>query len=366
MSYTADQRVPAASYWQKIANWAAPLFQKKFCIIGPRADALIIYGSPLLGVLVLLSLSNTGLWYTIAAFNYEEGILSFVCGVLTTAHLLAVGFRSHLNKEVFNRWPLRFTVIPVLLFVALSANLWFLVIASVVAVIWDAYHAGMQNFGLARIYDMRMGNDAHAGRLLDSMMNQVLYAGPLLAGVTLAFHVDSINNFAEVGAAALTTLPQNVMGHAQLIRWIVIPVCLLICAIYVIGYWRLAKKGYQISPQKVLLMLSMGVASIISWGFNPFATAFAAMNVYHAIQYFGILYAREGNAIAKTCKIDRAPPKLKPWLIIAILLVPTCAYGIWEMLATPGWDRVFALILTVTLLHYWYDGFIWSVRKKQV
>lgn len=368
MAYISDQRQERqnSNGIQRFRHWVAPLFDPKRAIINPIADMLVIYASPLWSLLIVLSFSNTGLWHTIAALNYEQGVLSFICGALSSAHLLAVVFRSHMNPAVFNRWPVRFTLVPAILFFGLSANIWLLVIASVIAVFWDVYHSAMQNFGLSRIYDMRMGNDAHAGRLLDSMMNLVLYAGPITAGVTLAFHIDAFSSFAEVGAAALTTIPGEVMGKAQLIRWIVIPASLIACLVYMVGYLRLIRNGYKIAPQKVVLMTTSGLTSIVCWGFNPFATAFAIMNVFHAIQYFGILYAREGNSILKTVKADRVSPKVKPWMIVAILMVPTVAFGAWEMLATPGWDRVYALFLTVTLMHFWYDGFIWSVRNKQV
>lgn len=367
MAYISEQTgAEPTSLFARFKRWSTPLFDKKRAIINPLADLLIIYASPLWSLLIVLGFSNTGLWYTIKALNYEHGILSFICGALSSAHLLAVVFRSHFNTTVFNRWPFRFTVVPAVLFLALSANLWILVIASVIAVFWDVYHSAMQNFGLSRIYDMRMGNDAHEGRLLDSIMNLVLYAGPITAGVTLAFHINAFDSFAQVGAAALTTVPGEVMGHAQLIRWIVIPASLMMCVVYVLGYWRLSRKGYKIAPQKVLLMATSGLTSIICWGFNPFATAFAIMNVFHAIQYFGILYAREGGAILKTVKADNVSARIKPWLIAAILLLPTVAFGAWDMLAPRNWDKLYALFLTVTLMHFWYDGFIWSVRNKQV
>jgi len=40
-------------------------------------------------------------------------------------------------------------------------------------------------------------------------------------------------------------------------------------------------------------------------------------------------------------------------------------YGLWaELEDAKTW--VLAVSLTVSILHFWYDGFIWSVRKKQV
>lgn len=355
-----------SAYGQQIAAWLSPLASRKASIINPTADAIIFYASPLWAVMLLLGLSQTDLWYAIDYFDYEHGVLSFMIGVLTTSHLLAVVYRSHLNPTVFKRWPIRFTLVPLLLFAMLNASMWVMVAATVLAVFWDVYHSGMQNFGLARIYDMKAGNDAKTGRFLDSMISQVLYAGPIAAGATLAFHMESFDSFADVGAAALTTVPGVVDGHAQLIRWIVIPASLVAWAVYIVGYWRLSRRGYKVAPQKVILMATTALASIIAWGFNPFATAFAIMNLFHAVQYYGILYAREGDNLTKTCRADRAPKSAKPWIIAAILLLPTVAYGVWEMLASPGWDVFYAAILTVALMHFWYDGFIWSVRKKEV
>lgn len=348
------------------ANWLAPLFDKKKSIISPIWDPILFYATPLWCVLGLWALSDTALWYTNAFFDYEHGVLSFLAAVLTTAHLLAVVFRSHVNQTVFRQWPVRFTVVPVLVFIALASSMWLLVIVTVIAVVWDVYHGAMQNFGLSRIYDSRLGNDAQAGRMLDSMMNLVLYAGPIGAGVTLGFHLDSLHSLEDVGMYALSTVPSDVLDHAVLVRWITIAICAVCIAIYMIGYWRLARRGYKVSPQKIVLMSSTAMASVIAWGFNPAAIAYAAMNLFHAIQYFGILYAREGKSLSTTFKVDRLPAALRPWTICAILLLPTAAYGIWEFYASPGWDMVFALIVTVTVMHYWYDGFIWSVRKKQV
>lgn len=358
-SETARSKTPDWSWWQ-------PLISRKHAILNPLADALLFYTTPLWCVLLFWALSDTPLWYTISAFNYEHGVLSFVAGVLTTAHLLAVVFRSHVNQTVFRQWPLRFTAIPILLFVALSASHWFLVLAAILIVFWDVYHGAMQNFGLSRIYDSRLGNDAKVGRLLDSWMNVVLYAGPILAGVMLGFHLEGFQNFGEIGLYALTAIPAEIEGHAVLLRWATIIGCLSFVAFYIFSYWRLARQGYKVSPQKVILLSSTAVASIIAWGFNPAAIAFAAMNIFHAIQYFGILYAREGKGLLSLTRLQNAPNGLKPWLICAILIVPTALFGIWEFFSNPGWDMMLALIFTVTMMHYWYDGFIWSVRKKQV
>ncbi|MAP94224.1 MAG: hypothetical protein CMK07_04660 [Ponticaulis sp.] len=367
MAYVSDtNRETGEPKRNVVSNWLRPLVDRRYSLISPLTDAIVFYATPLWCVLLFWAFSETPLWYTMEAFSYEHGPLSFLAAVLTTAHLLSVVFRSHFNTQVFKQWPLRFTVIPIALFLALAISKWFLVISAVVIVFWDVWHGAMQNFGLSRIYDARIGNDPKAGRLLDSLMNLVLYAGPILAGVMLAFHLSGFDSFAEIGLYALTAIPGETLKHANLIRWITIAICLCFIAFYIFRNWQMARQGYRVSPQKVILLSSTGLASIIAWGFNPAAIAFAAMNIFHAIQYFGILYAREGKNVLKLTRLEGIPKPLRPWTICLILLLPTMLFGVWEFFASPGWDMTLALIFTVTMLHYWYDGFIWSVRKKQV
>ncbi|HEU5056854.1 MAG TPA: hypothetical protein VFU21_10035, partial [Kofleriaceae bacterium] len=40
-------------------------------------------------------------------------------------------------------------------------------------------------------------------------------------------------------------------------------------------------------------------------------------------------------------------------------------YGFGVQLIRPDMDVLWALTMVVSLMHFWYDGFIWSVVKKQ-
>ena len=62
---------------------------------------------------------------------------------------------------------------------------------------------------------------------------------------------------------------------------------------------------------------------------------------------------------------QRVSPRFPTSVVFLIFLTIAFAYGLWAELSTGG-DLVFATTLTVSLLHFWYDGFIWSVRKKSV
>jgi hypothetical protein len=42
------------------------------------------------------------------------------------------------------------------------------------------------------------------------------------------------------------------------------------------------------------------------------------------------------------------------------------AYGVVAQLIDPGLTVLWSLTIVVSLMHFWYDGFVWSVRKKQI
>jgi hypothetical protein len=115
----------------------------------------------------------------------------------------------------------------------------------------------------------------------------------------------------------------------------------------------------------VYLLASTGLCSIYTWGFNSFGEAFFIMNVFHALQYFGIVWAMENKNMAARLGVSHWPHARK--ITLATMLALALAYGaIVELFA--GEDRAWLLALTlvVSLMHFWYDGFIWSVRRSEV
>ena len=53
-------------------------------------------------------------------------------------------------------------------------------------------------------------------------------------------------------------------------------------------------------------------------------------------------------------------------LALALFLGPVLAYGVGAELLDPDLESLCALTLVVSLMHFWYDGFIWSVGRRQV
>ena len=338
---------------------------KQGYIVGPIYDWAFLIGSPLIGMALAFLLITMPINNSQSLFGEERPIVDFAIGAFVFAHLVIVIFRSHLNRQIFQLYPYRFTLVPIVLFACLLVSPWLLVACAVLAVFWDVYHSGMQTFGLARIYDMRAGNPPLAGRRLDWILNVLLYAGPIAAGATLMDHVDHFSKFEEVGDSFFTAIPALAETNAQYLSWAVIGIGIPFLIYYVYAYWRLSQQGYRVSPQKVALLVATAACSIYAWGFNPFGMAFFIMNFFHALQYFAIVWRSEKQNIAGFLDVSQSRWAM-PAALSALLLL---GFGFGVFAEANRFDAeswLFSLFLVISLMHFWYDGFVWSVRRKQV
>lgn len=334
-------------------------------IVSPTYDWLLFLLPPVLALLLGILVSDS--WFNNAEFElggeeYSPGGL--LIGIFIQAHLVIVFFRSHGNPAIFNEFRLRFLLVPLLLYVAMLSSTWALVCVSVLATFWDVYHSALQTFGFSRIYDSKYGNNPATGRRLDWWLNQLLYAGPILAGVTMIDHFEDFDEFEEVGATFFTNIPAYMEGNQQYYSWLVIGLGCAFLVYYLFAQWRLARQGYQVSPLKVYLLASTGFVSIYSWGFNSWGEAFFIMNFFHALQYFGIVWAREQGNMMRLFRVQALP--MGKYLALALFLGLAFSYGLWVELLDTSITSLWALTLAVSIMHFWYDSFIWSVQKRQV
>lgn len=280
-------------------------------------------------------------------------------GVVIHAHLVAVVFRSHANETVFARHRGRFVVVPILLFALLTASEWAATASLVVATVWDVYHSGAQTFGFARMYDRNVGAPPHVGRRLDFALNQVLYAGPILAGASLAAHLAELEAFERLDdplAHALTSVPARVLAHHAFITWTVLVLGTGFVVYYVIAYVRLARRGHPVAPLKVFLLGATGLCSIYTWTFDSWGEAFFIMNLFHAVQYLALVWAKERANIARRFFGDRARAHA---LAAATFFGVVVAYGVAVELLDASYRAAWAATMVVSLMHFWYDGFVW-------
>ncbi len=331
-------------------------------IVGPSYDWLWILGAPVLALVIGIVVSDS-LLATEERFVGSESDtpIGFFIGTIIHAHLVAVLFRSHNNPSIRSRYPFRFSVVPVLLWLAIVSSAWLAVAATVVATFWDVWHSGAQTFGFARIYERNHGTPPELGRRLDYWLAQLMYAGPILAGVTLMDHVESFESFEDVGDALFASVPAHVEGHRQWITWAVLSIGAGFLVGYVLYFWQLARRGFRPSWLKVWLVVSTGAVSIYSWGFNSWGQAFLIMNLFHGVQYLALVWASEGKRIALRFRIPNWPR-----VACALFLGSVLLYGFGVQALDPDVRWLWAVTMVVSLMHFWYDAFVWSVRRDEV
>jgi len=337
-------------------------------IAGPWVDAFFLIGAPLVGIAMFVPFGVSPLaFYPIADFHFGGFVADGFITAVIFAHLGLVFFRSHLNTAIFRKHRFRFVGAPLLLFACVYTSTWVLLLVGVLATWWDVYHSSMQTFGIGRLYDLRAGNDPEVGRRLDRVWSLLLYAGPIVAGASLVIHLDDFYTFERVGSSLFVGAPAVAMGYSRYLTFAVIGFGTFFTGYFIYNYRLLCKQGYRVPPQKVALYAVLGAVSIVCWGFNSYAEAFFVMNFFHALQYFFIVWYTEQRNITKKFGLEHFA--LGRYLALMIFVMTATCFGIWSTGYWLGSDSSLQLfeatLLVVSIMHFWYDGFIWSIRRRE-
>ena len=329
-------------------------------ITGPRFDAIFYWGAPLIAFAFVWAWVLTIARLPGAEPDIGRGVLAIGVAVLTYAHLIAVVPRAYLNAEVFATHRLRLTVVPALLIAGLCLSPALLIVAAVVAIFWDVHHSAMQTFGLARIYDMKAGNPPTSLRRTDLWMNWAMYVGPLVAGGSLMFHLQRFATLSGVGWQWATTVPPLAASDAGLIRLGGFALWLVCIGGALISYRRAYASGYRMPAHKAALLGTSATVSIAAWLLSPPLVAFTAINLFHAVQYFAIVWSKEGG------RMRGALGNIPARVAIELFLLACFGFGLAYYYAANAAHWLMAPFVACSLLHFWYDGFVWSVRRRQV
>jgi len=342
------------------AEWIAALSRSGVAIGGARFDALLLWGSPMLALLAVYGWLGAARAFSPLIRGHLTSTLVVGSLLITYAHLFAVLPRAYLNREVFKANRLRLTLVPLLLIAGVMLSPTLFAAAVALGVFWDIHHTAMQNFGLSRIYDMKAGNDPQYLRATDLRLNWMLYVGPLMAGAAFSYHVDSLRQLDRLGIGEIAQLPGLVEGHLRLFGAVAVAAWAVILLWAALDYRRAIAAGYRMPAHKLGLLITTSLVSIIAWGFSSPLVALASINIYHATQYFALVWLKEGERMSRWAKV-------KPRLALDLFLGGCLLAGIFYQLAAQANIRwLLAPFIACSLLHFWFDGFVWSVRKRQV
>ena len=339
----------------------APAFDLIFFILAPWLCLLFGVG------MLLVPWSNEAAPF----MGGERTRYQLFVAVWIYGHLAAVVFRSHLNRAIFVKHRLRFTLVPVAVYLAMALSRPIFLIGVLLASVWDAYHTSMQNFGLARIYDAKAGNPPAAGRTLDIWIAHATYIAPLIVGLSFIPTIDDLDKFQAIGwqwpSRLLRWFDAN---HASIGRAVIVIAGAFI-AYYALSYWRMARAGHRVSRQKVGLLVSTALVTIFAFGFLDAFLGYAITSLYHGLQYFGIVWWAERERLGRRLRLgDHALPLALAFggaiALAGLGYEAALQVGVREASSTIGAFWIFPIPFVISLMHFWYDGFVWSVQRKEV
>lgn len=332
---------------------------KRPWIISPMADLLFIIGAPVLIALVFAPAILLG---------HAMGLAVFVMFVVATAHHVPGFLRILTDPELFFRFPWRFLVIPP---AVIAASIWFqlngLHGVTLIALVWGIWHGMMQVYGFARIYDAKVGAVSPLSARLDWLLCLSWFATLALWSPyeSNEFQLRTANSGVGFLFAAILT-PATLTALAL--------VTAVLTVVYVVyNGWALLWRR-QSSPLKLLLL---AVALPLLWvSYRGLAgellVSLAIWELYHDIQYFAIVWSYnqqrgERNALNRLGHFLFRPSL---WLIGIYVLISLGYGGLDKVTRDVEGSRVAeviqATLVASALLHFYFDGFIWKIRQKQV
>jgi tetratricopeptide (TPR) repeat protein len=345
-AFSRPQTVPAAPA-------SAP---RKLWILDSWRDLILYVGTPLL-LLPAFALAQ-------ARWSPQD-IYLFVAAFGAMGHHLPGMIRAYGDRVLFERFKWRFIFAPLFLLVVCTAFFWWdLKGILLVVFFWGVWHGLMQTYGFCRIYDAKAGTFDALTRRLDFAMCVIWFATAVaLSPYRLS---DTLETYYMCGGPFIA--PSVIQHGQQLILFAAITVSVL----FLLHFGRLWIIGKRPNPVKVALL----VTSIAFWWYCNNLVAnilvgIALFEVFHDVQYLSLVWIYNRNRVEKDSNIGGFMRFVfrRSGSLIGLYVGLVFAYGSLSYFnAHLGMETVKRILTGVvtasTLLHFYYDGFIWKVRER--
>lgn len=320
-------------------------------IVSPLYDSVFFLGSPLVAVAVVFSLASV-----LPAVTVESGVLVY----MAIGHHVPTFLRAYGDPDEYARNRFRLLVIPALVLPLIVAAVLLDSRLLGMIFIWDQYHFVRQHYGFMRIYDAKNKSLATGRVNLDQLMCFSVF-------IAIIAHSD-FYSFIYTGALLdLGVVFPTWIG--PLVRNVSLAAAIGIGFAWVVHLLRRLSSGEPVS----VLKLAITGTTYAVWYYayvvlsNP-ALSYPISSFFHCFQYDALAW-HYNQAKAKT--LERSPGNAlfryihsskHVWLYIG-------AIGSYGLLSHFGTLVVPSLILvlnrTTAILHYYFDSFIWRVRRPE-
>lgn len=350
------------------ANVSLPA-KRPIAIAGPISDGIAVVFAPVVA-LVLMELA-----WRFAGVS-DDRIYTLVFGVIVTGHHMPGWLRAWGDPGIYARHKARLIVsafaIPAMVILPAAYGLGVLALA--VTAIFDLWHTSMQQHGFARIYSGKAGDTdrAAARRELVSIVvwytTVVAWSDAWTMGIASALHDAGLRVFDGMSVS---------MWAAIKAALIVASVALLVLYVkHAVVVWR--EKRVFALHKHLLHAVMLGVA-LWSYRAGSWYRAQAVQNLFHAFQYFFMVWIFSHLAIARGAQKPGPFSRVlfgRSWGVllfgalvvgygVASFFVPDVVRGVVKD-ETRVLEIAASIVAASLLLHFYVDSFIWKVREGDV
>lgn len=337
------------------ADSAAPA-RPRVWIFGPAADLLLLVATP---VLIL----PAGLLASGRETAYAVGLL--VAGFGALGHHLPGMLRAYGDRALFRRYRSRFLFGPaVFLAAGLGFGLGGLNGVSLVVLVWGIWHGALQVYGFLRIYDARAGDRSRLAARMDLLMCLGWF------GFGVLHSPGRLGELLELWYALGAPLLDPAWFFGFRTAWDFALYALTAAFLY--RSLRRLAAGSGPHPVKLL-------AAFLSFGFwwwcsvqVPYAVLGVALfEVFHDVQYLSIVWAFNRRRAAAPdagafTRVLFGGGRAMIFVYVGLVL----GYGLFRFLPEAGISEsaqrlVLSLVAASTMLHFYFDGFIWKIREPE-
>ena len=316
---------------------------------GARLDRAMSL-APLLGGLLVLPIA-----LQVPSLRFQDSMLL----LLGMPHYFATAtfFFDPKNRGHYRERPFAFAIIPLILlaFLGLGAFTNRLALPGLVVLLWNVYHVSMQNFGVASIF-------RGAGPALERTLSKLALAAAAYGFFLIGWPKDPILGRAglRLGLGEATLLGPLLLGLAGLATTAI-----------------LIARARRRASWPVFEMTALVAGLLQFW---PYAIledrglANALLLTGHFAQYLLIVFvlshrkygALEGDAPPDLAFL-RAGSRSPSAALLAWLAIVAAVFGVDRGIHALGLMRFhdFALY-SIVLLHFYFDGLVWSLRDPFV
>jgi Tfp pilus assembly protein PilF len=350
------QQLSAFSRLQTAPAAPARASRPKLWILDSWRDLILYVGTPLLLVPA----------FALAQARWSpQDIYLFVAAFGAMGHHLPGMIRAYGDRALFERFKWRFIFAPLFLLAVCTAFFWWdLKGILLIVFFWGVWHGLMQTYGFCRIYDAKTGTFDALTRRLDFTMCVIWFATAVaLSPYRLS---DTLDTYYMCGGPLI---PPSVV---QLGQGLILLLAVAVSVLFVAHFCRLWIIGKRPNPVKVALLIT----SIAFWWYCNNLVAnilvgIALFEVFHDVQYLSLVWIYNRNRVEKDSNIGGFMRFVfrRSGSLMGLYVGLVLAYGSVSYInAHIGMDTVKRILTGVvtasTLLHFYYDGFIWKVRER--